>query len=504
MTDVLIIGANPSGLILTSMLIQHDIPVKLIDHRESLETSNPFFHDLPIVLSCSSLELLDNVGLLGDLVNKGHKIFGARYHWNKRTVLFKFSQTSESRFPFSLGLTLGALTSHLIHHLEQLGGIINWATRPVTLVDNSIFIESAATSQNFSNREIHNPKWIVISESDNDPDIRDLFKNQLKIKKSVKEASFNLCDESEPFEEDHIHLLPLSKSFFNFVFYNAQKGAKQLYLPSSSPLSTKIKQRLLYSNNLAVTEDRTHIKETIYHYPTHHRHFLFVGSTANNLSFSYLNGVNSNIHAAFNLGWKLIPVMKQAASAYLIDTQEKELGNILPHFSEKPFSRTKKLFLSNLSPALMYYFLKGFRQLDSHGGELYYPPHKALKYQTSDIIKISSLDKEIRGPKPGDRAIDVLLENGTYLLDPLKQAKHLLIFFKEQPDLQQALLEEYGEWIDICTVRDAKVYKLYHANPESFFIIRPDRYIGYRTHTFKLHELISYILRIFSAEKATL
>lgn len=504
MTDVLIIGANPSGLILASMLIQYDIPVKLIDPQDSLKSCSAFFNELPIVLSCSSLELLDNVGLLGDLVNKGHKLFGARYHWNKRTVLFKFAQTTESRFPFSLCLTLGELTDHLINRFEHLGGSINWATRPVTLVDNSIFIESTASSQNFSNREVYTPRWIVVSESDNDPDIRDLFKHQLKVRKITKEASFILCDESEPFEEDHIHLLPLSKSFFNFVFYNVHKGANQLHLPSSAPLSQKVKQRLLYSNNLAVTEDSTRIKEVVYQYPPLFRHFLFIGSVANNLTFSYLNGVNSNIHAAFNLGWKLKAVIKHAASEYLIDIKEKEFGNILPHFSEKPFERTQKLFLSKLSPALMYYFLKGFRQLDSHGGELYYPPHKALKHQASDIIKISSLDKEIRGPKPGNRAIDVLLENGNYLLDPLKNAKHLLIFFKERADLQQALLEEYGEWIDICTVQDPKVYRLYHANPESFFIIRPDRYIGYRTHTFKLHELISYILRIFSVEKVTL
>lgn len=503
MADVLIIGATPSSLILANMLIQHQIDVKLIDQRapQDLLSASPF-NNLPIILSSSSLELLDAAGLLEDLVSMGHKFFGVRYHWKKHTVLFKFAQTANSRFPYSLGLTLGDLTSHLIQTFEKQGGVIHWSTRPVTLVDDSIFIEKTKDHQNFSNREIYTPKWIIAGEPDDNPDVLDLFKNQLKIKKITKEALFVLCDESEPFEEDHIHFLPLAKSFLNFVFYNHTQQAKQLYLPSSATVSPKLKQRLLYTNNLAVTNEEQHIKITSHIYPPNHRRTLFIGTMANNLTFSYVNGVNSNIHAAFNLGWKLIPVLKQAASTHLINIKEKELGNILPHFSEKPQGKVQKLFLSNLyTPALMYYFLRGFRQLESHGGELYYPSHKALKYQNSDIIKMSLADKEIRGPKPGDRAIDMLLEDGSYLLDSLKNAKHLFLFFKERKDLQQALIEEYSDWLDVFTVCDPKAFKLYHANPESFFIIRPDRYIGYRTHSFKLHELISYLLRIFSSEK---
>ncbi|WP_366223888.1 FAD-dependent oxidoreductase [Chlamydia buteonis] len=504
MTDVLVIGANPTGLILANMLIQHGILAKVIDHRDSADEPDFIdFRDLPVVLSCSSLELLDNAGLIDDFVEKGHKLFGARYHWKKRTVLFKFNQASESRFPFALSTSYQEFTKHLIRKFEENGGAIHWGTRPVTLVDNSIFIESTKTSQNFENREIYNPKWVIASEADSDPDIRDLFKNQLKPRKQVKEVLFVDCDEGEPFEESHIHLVPSSKSFLNFVFYNHKKGTKQLCLSNISyPLSVKQKQKLLYNYNLAVTDEHHHIKSVFHQYPADHNNFLFVGNLANNLNFSYLTGINSNIHTAFNLTWKLIPVVKKAASKYLITAKEREVGNILPHLSEKRQGRAKNLLFSNLYvPALMYYFLKGCRQLDVSGGEYYYPPHKALKYQNSDIIKMSSQDKEILGPGPGMRAINAQLDNGSYLLDRLKSTKHLLIFFKERTDLEQALKEEYGEWLEVIVTKDQKIANLYHANPDSLFIIRPDCYIGYRTHKFKLHELISYLLRIFAAEK---
>ncbi|EPP30753.1 FAD binding domain protein, partial [Chlamydia psittaci 84-8471/1] len=209
------------------------------------------------------------------------------YHWKKRTVLFKFNQASESRFPFALSTSYQEFTKHLIRKFEENGGAIHWGTRPVTLVDNSIFIESTKTSQNFENREIYNPKWVIASEADSDPDIRDLFKNQLKPRKQVKEVLFVDCDEGEPFEESHIHLVPSSKSFLNFVFYNHKKGTKQLCLSNTSyPLSVKQKQKLLYNYNLAVTDEHHHIKSVLHQYPADHNNFLFVGNLANNLNFS--------------------------------------------------------------------------------------------------------------------------------------------------------------------------------------------------------------------------
>ncbi|EPP37328.1 3-(3-hydroxy-phenyl)propionate/3-hydroxycinnamic acid hydroxylase [Chlamydia avium] len=507
MTDVLVIGANPTGIILASLLVQHGVSVKVIDHRDS--SDEPGYLDcreLPVILSCSSLELLDNAGLLENFVDKGHKIFGARYHWKKRTILFKFNQASESRFPFCLSTSYQAFSRHLIQQFEKHGGTIQWNTRPVTLVDNSIFIEKTKTSQNFENREIYNPKWIIASETDTDPDVKDLFKTQIKFRKHVKDILFVHCDEGEPFEESHIHLVPCSKSFLNFVFYNHEKGSKQLCLTNTSyPLSVKSRRQLLYNYKLAVTDDADayyHIRAQVHQYPTDYNNFLFLGSVLNNLTFSYLTGINTNIHAAFNLAWKLVPVVKKAASKYLVTAKEHENGNILPHLSEKRQRQAKKLLFSNLyAPALMYYFLKGCRLLEVSGGEYYYPAHKALKYQNSEIIKISPQDREIRGPSPGMRAINVQLENGSYLLDSLKSIKHLLIFFKDRTDLEKALREEYGTWLEVIVTKDPKVFSVYHANPDSLFIIRPDCYIGYRTHKFKLHELISYLLRIFATEK---
>lgn len=504
MIDVLIMGVNPSGLILANILQQHGASIKIIDSRDHVAAPLPLpLHALPLVLSSSSLELLDNSHLLGNLLDKGRKIFGARYHWKQRSVLFKFNQASASRYPFSLLISYEDLVSHLLQEFEKRGGVVNWATRPVTQVEQNLFIESTKnSSQVYEGREIFTPKWIVACEMDADPDLKDLLKTHIKPKKLHKEALFIDCEEGEPFEEDHLHLLPVTKSFVNFVFYNPYRGSRQLYLANTSgPISSKFKNKLLYTYSLALAENSLSISTSFLQYPFCHGRYIFLGSITNNLSFSYLSGVNTNIHEAFNLGWKILPVIKKAASSQLILARELKTSHVLPHFNEVHQKRASKLLFSNMyTPALMYYYLKGCRQLDSAEGEFYYPSHKASKYEASDIIKASPHDKEIRGPRPGSRALDARLETGDYLLDSLKDAKHLLIFFKERPDLVPALLEEYGEWVDVTVTEDPAVHKLYHANPESLFIIRPDRYIGYRTHAFKLHELISYLLRIFSTE----
>ncbi|MDD6310071.1 MAG: FAD-dependent monooxygenase, partial [Chlamydia suis] len=244
MIDVLIMGVNPSGLILANILQQHGASIKIIDSRDHVTAPLPLpLHALPLVLSSSSLELLDNSHLLGNLLDKGRKIFGARYHWKQRSVLFKFNQASASRYPFSLLISYEDLVSHLLQEFEKRGGVVNWATRPVTQVEQNLFIESTKnSSQVYEGREIFTPKWIVACEMDADPDLKDLLKAHIKPKKLHKEALFIDCEEGEPFEEDHLHLLPVTKSFVNFVFYNPYRGSRQLYLANTSgPISSKFK-----------------------------------------------------------------------------------------------------------------------------------------------------------------------------------------------------------------------------------------------------------------------
>lgn len=497
MAEILIIGANPTGLILANILAERGVSTKVIDQRDSLESPGlSGFQDLPIMLSCSSLELLDNADLLSGL--EGEPFYGVHYHWRKRTVLFKFNQSTDSRYASTLLTTYKKLTQHLIHKLEERGGYVSWATRPVTLVDDNIFIESTRTPQSFENREVHHPKWVIACEVDHDPDIRDLFKNHVKARKYNKDAIFVRCHELQNFDKDYVHMLPGVKNLVNLVFCHQENWEFFIANHSVFP-SLKLKQKLQRNYHLDISENYQAYKITYYQYPFNQAQFLFVGSVAHNLTFSYLSGANHNIHSAFNLGWKLVPVLKQVASCNLVTTVEQKSCHTLPYLSDEKLAK-KLLFSQYYKPALVYCYLKGCRQFGSSNGEFYYSPNKALRYEQSALIRMSSQDKEIRGPRPGMRALDFCLEDGSYLLDALRGTKHLLIFFKERPDLQQALLEEYGDWINVVVVKDPRIFKLYYANPETLFIIRPDRYIGYRTHMFKLHELISYLLRIFSPE----
>ncbi|WP_213318278.1 FAD-dependent monooxygenase [Chlamydiifrater volucris] len=499
MAEVLVIGANPTGLILASHLIARGFSVKLIDHREGPDgpVGSSDAQDVPAILSCSSLELLAGMNLLDDFPNRGHKLLGAQYNWHKKTIAFKFNPPSHSATPYSLSTTYKTLEKFLIDKFCNLGGVIDWNMRPVTLVDNNIFIEKISEANNFENREILSPKWILACESDDNRNVRELIKAGGKFKKLTKESCTVFCRESDHLSDDYIHILPANGSFLNFAFYNPHLESRVLWLSGVSHPSPKLCKKILYTNNLVLQPEGSSIRTTHFSLPESHHNILFVGNSANTFSLSYLSGVNSNIHAACNLAWKLLLVLKKESPKTLLTSKEVKESRMLPyvgkHMQKKPHHLP---FYGSLSSAFVYWFLKSYCRVFP-GKKEYYRPHQALRYTNSAIIKNSSKEKNSSELRPGSRAIDIKLDDGSFLLDSLEGFKHLLIFFKDRPELINAIKEEYGDWIEVIVAKDPKIFSSYNATSETLFVIRPDRYIGYCTHSFKLQELISYLLRIF-------
>ncbi|WP_213357632.1 FAD-dependent monooxygenase [Chlamydiifrater phoenicopteri] len=499
MTEVLIIGANPTGLILASHLVSRGFSVRVIDHREDSEgpIGSSEVSDIPVILSCSSLELLSGMDLLENFALHGHKLLGAQYNWNQKTIAFKFNLPSQSATPYSLSTTYKTLEKFLIAKFIKLGGVIDWNMRPVTLVDNNIFIEKISTSSNFENREILSPKWILACEADDNRSVRELVKAGGKFRKTTRENCTVLCKESDHLSDDYVHVLPANGSFLNFAFYNPQLESRVLWLSGMSTPPPKLCRKILFTNNLVVQSEGSSTKTTHFSLPEHHHNILFVGNSSNNFSLSYLCGINSNIHAACNLAWKLHLVLCKESPQTLLTSKEVKESCMFPVVGKYMQKKSHRIpFYGSLSSTVVYWFLKSYSKVSSSNKD-YYQPHQALRYTNSAIIKNSNKEKNTSELRPGSRAIDVKMPDGSFLLDPIKGSKHLLIFFKDRPELTKAIKEEYGDWIEVSVAKDPKVFSAYNASAETLFVVRPDRYIGYCTHSFKLQELISYLLRIF-------
>src|SRR5262245_24758111 len=65
-TDVLIVGAGPTGLALAAQLIRYGIDLEIIDKNE---TTTP--HSKAIGVQARTLEIYDQIGLADELVTRG-------------------------------------------------------------------------------------------------------------------------------------------------------------------------------------------------------------------------------------------------------------------------------------------------------------------------------------------------------------------------------------------------------------------------------------------------
>src|SRR5580693_8156388 len=118
-TDVLIVGAGPTGLVLALWLTKLGVEVRIID-----KTSEPGTTSRALAVHARTLELYQQIGLANDVVEAGLK-FAAINLWARGEHVGRadFSDIGEglSPFPFILMFPQDQHERLLIEHLRSAG-----------------------------------------------------------------------------------------------------------------------------------------------------------------------------------------------------------------------------------------------------------------------------------------------------------------------------------------------------------------------------------------------
>src|SRR5438105_2269817 len=99
-TEVLIVGAGPTGLMMACQLAIRNIPFVIIDQSDDHTTQSR-----AIVMQARSLEILDQMGISGQALENGEKAnaFGAFFNSKKVVkLILKDIGQNLTRFPFLL------------------------------------------------------------------------------------------------------------------------------------------------------------------------------------------------------------------------------------------------------------------------------------------------------------------------------------------------------------------------------------------------------------------
>jgi 2-polyprenyl-6-methoxyphenol hydroxylase-like FAD-dependent oxidoreductase len=509
-TDVLIVGAGPTGLALACQLIRYGVDFVIIDSKES---TTPY--SKAIGVQARTLEIYEQMGLADKLIALGNKAEKVRlFAGGKVRGEADLSQlgTGLSSYPFVLLVEQGMHEKLLHDHIRSSGKGVVWQTE----------LQSFSQTEGSVTAHIKDPegeietveaKFMVACDGARSPVRNSLG---LEFAGSTFERMFYVADVEIDWDHGHDALqVFLMKSsllaFFPLV------GERRYRIVGTFPeefakdegdiLYDEIEERIKLDTEIKLDITKVNWFST---YKVHTRHVdrfsvgrcFLAGDAAHIHSPAGAQGMNTGIQDGYNLAWKLAMVLNGKASMHLLSTYNEER---LPN-AETLTKTTDRFFGFAADPDPILTFLRMYifpyvanMALNMNSVKNFVFPRIsqiAINYQERSL----SQDVGSFSVKAGDRMPYFELDGSSifkHLCDPVF---HLLIFSDGQtqiPTLPADLMESWHGMID------SKLISLYphiseiFGTKESFFVIlRPDNYIGLISNDFSPELVRSYLDRV--------
>jgi len=485
MTQVLIIGAGPTGLFLSYLLKRRGIDIRLID-----KGSGPSIHSKATGIHSRTLEILDKEGLIEDFLAAGYHLNGLLIHSKGREVKIEIDDTGD-RYPFILGLPQPETEGILINALKKLGVKVEW-NQEITGYDGNKPI--------LNGQPLEIP-WIIACEGAHS--ITRKSHPYSFLGKPLHEAVLLADVEADcPYPIDYIQpifngahcslLFPLPNNRFRVLFMHDESCTY-----TEEDLPTLCKQ-YGYSSAFKINKILwfTNFKLSARVVNTFRYGNIFVlGDAAHVHSPMLGQGMNTCFQDAYNLAWKLELVIKGDAHETLLDSFSEERIPVVESMLRKTTLVTKLLtkqrvplnFISKLANMISH-FTSLRKKIVRNMMML------TIGYKNSSITFELDEDKQWKAPALGFPAPNAKLQDGSFLLDHLHGTKHMLIHFNPHSAIRPT------DFYDVLHLSGKDAKESYGARTESFFLIRPDGHIGYRTSNGSIKGLKDYLDRLHYCE----
>ena len=506
-TDVLIIGAGPTGLALACQLMRHGIDFVIVDNKE---TTTP--HSKAIGVQARTLEIYEQIGLADKLIEQGAIVEKVRmFAAGKVRGEAQFKDIGEglSPYPFVLIVEQGKHETLLYDHIRSSGKDITWQSELVGFEQDESRVTAEIKTRNGGTETIE-AKYLVGCDG-----AKSLVRHKLGLTfaGSTFERMFYVADVQLDWEYTHdalqVFLMKNSLlAFFPMVGKNRYRIVgtfpEEFDKDEGDVLYEEIEERIKKDTELNLDISNVNWFST---YKVHTRHVdkfsvgrcFLAGDSAHIHSPAGAQGMNTGIQDGYNLAWKLAWVLKGQASGELLNTYNEER---LPN-AEELTKTTDRFFGLVASPEPFLVFRR-----------LYIFPYIAQFLFSLDIFKrfifprvsqirinyeddTLSQESGIFGINAGDRMPWFEVE-GASIYDRLREPVfHLIVFFDgktEIPPLPEDLMDKWDGKIDSTVISLYPNIAEIFGTKESFFVIlRPDNYIGLISNDFSPDVVRKYL-----------
>ena len=518
-TDVLIVGAGPTGLMLACQLAINKIPFRIIDKSEDHTTQSR-----ALVVQARSLEIFDQMGISEAAILQGKiaKAIGAFFNGKKvlRVIVNEIGE-GLTKFPFFLMLEQSHTEAILIEFLRQRGREVERRTELKNLTQNSDEVISVLEHGN-GNEETVRTRYVIGADGSHS-----IVREQLKIPfggKTYEESLFVLdCKAEIDLPHDEMYLA-FGKNALG-GFFPITNGRWRIL--GNIPAQLEGKEEIKFEDIENGFAENVHIDVRLYDpqwisvYRSHHRYAstfrkglcFIAGDAAHIHSPVGAQGMNTGLQDAFNLAWKLSLVLNRRAKDNLLDTYTEERISI----ARKLVRTTDRVFNVVTSGNL---FLRTFRQyIIPVVLKLASPIFKKSKffqqfafktaseigihYRKSLLSQNASLGPFLRhAPRPGDRLpyFQFKDENGDEIniQDKMRNKLFCLFVFSDKiPGELIAATEPFTDFFSLeiipFTKQTKTLYKRFGIKDKGCYLVRPDMYIAYRATKFTAEHFMKYV-----------
>ena len=556
-TDVLIVGAGPTGLTLACELLRRGVGCRIVDKAASPATTSR-----ALGLQPRTLELFDAMGVIDRVLATGGPVTDANLYAGDRLLLTLSAaglRNLDTPYPRLWITPQASVERPLIERLLELGATVERSheLEGFRQTDSSV-IATLKHGDSYETEEIH-ASWLVGCDG-----ARSRVRKALGLpfEGGTYEERFLLADAGVDWsrERDRTHTwFPPDGMFTVFPLPGTSQWRIFAVLEDEAvpPLSLELFQRLL-------SERTGDVKATLSN-PTWMSNFtinrrmvdryrveraFLAGDAAHVQSPFGAQGMNTGIQDACNLGWKLALVVQGEASERLLDTYEEERlpvarrvlsqtdTNTRVLLSDNPVMRFLRERVLTLDRVQAYAARRSSQLLINYRSSSLSRSHDCTRIAKSSGIAMpwalasgkAGLKDLLRfrgGPRAGDRAPDGLSIRAasgkkTSLFREFRVAGFSLLLFggMARTETGYAHLVEIAQRVEglpgnlvkthlivgadsapegldregsVLLDGSGSLHELYGASAESLYLVRPDGYVGFRGQPAEVDPLIEYL-----------
>ncbi|GCE21594.1 FAD-dependent monooxygenase [Dictyobacter kobayashii] len=529
-SDVLIVGAGPSGLTLAHELLRRGIRPRIID-----KIAEPSQNTKALGVMARTLELLTPSGIAGELVERGVRVPAfSIYSEGRQLASFDFSRRIDSAYPYVLMAPQVMTEAILTEHVFGLGGEIERGIELVGLEQRADGVEAVLRHADGGEEHVRT-RWLAGCDGAH------------SVVRHLVGATFVGKTFEQSFATGNVRMhwdIPSDQAFArlnhgSFIAYFPMPDGQHrfiiAYKPGEEPQGEITMDEIQRAIDACGPEGARASDPTwLARYQINQRkvdryvwqHVVLVGDAAHIHSPIGGQGMNTGIQDAFNLAWKLALIVQGHAPARLLESYASERSEVGRQLLQGTGRLTRLALMHNpLATATRDTIMPRVTRLrmtqevfTSTASEL------AVSYRHGPLAS-EYRDEKIKPSysqlKVGDRAPDGLLRVGSEgaparLYELLTGTKHaLLIFARRDSEAQRDLQSTLSGWQEVLDVYpilrsqpdgdggqayydpDGSLARRYGIAEEGLVLVRPDGYLSLRSQPIAVEPLQRYLCAHF-------